>query len=269
MGVADDAKAGPGGSASSSGSDDGTARPIGVPKTYAPPDRFTPSPLTQFRLGEHGSPTPRPPAPYYDGAEYGPTVLSPEARWKLQQRMAAAGVIGPKQVFRRGVWDETTAKAFRDVLSFANQNGVEYDDALDQLTARGGLGQQVNGAGQTVGGAAAQQVKPGHQTTLTAPLDLEAQVQSAAQARLGRKLRKNEISKFISIYHGLETKTSATMAASNDREALGQNTTVTTAPNVAPAADNFIDTNMGAEAGAHDVSTAFDTFKKLIGAGNG
>jgi hypothetical protein len=195
--------------------------------------------------------------------------MGTEALISLQEALNHVGLIKDSAVIARGRPDATTRKAFREVLGYANQNG--FDDQ------RGGwraalMDYAANGASRADGvsdlsGGAAKQVKPGNATRLTAGLDLESQVQTAAQTRLGRKLRKNEIQKFISIYHGLETKTAATMAAGDDRLAAGQDVTVTDAPNAGVSATNFVDTNMATEAGAHDVANVFDTFKSLIGAG--
>lgn len=140
------------GSGSSSGST--TRKPIGVPEDYTSP--FTRGGNYSARGAEvwaeagrpHGSIGARPPM-YWEGDEYAPGRLSPDAIADLQANLASAGLLTDR--FRYGVFDEATRNAYAQLLGEANSAGVPFRELLAQrqqsITMGGdtGMGFDENG----------------------------------------------------------------------------------------------------------------------------
>jgi len=205
------------------------------------------------------------PQRYAEGTEFGPRMLSPERIAQLQQALIGAGLITKKQTFRVGVWDETSSKAYRNVLAYANQGGIDADTALSELTfnAASGKGGLIHGDGSGAdGGSAGRQ---GRVQTLTPAVTLEEQVQQSARSRLGRKLRKSEVSRFVSVYNGIEKRSNAQeLSAANTADA-GGDTTLTAPPSTDVAASQFLDSNNAQEeAGVHTLGF-LDVIKQMVG----
>lgn len=232
----------------------GPARPIGIPDTFQ---------AYGGQLGGKGADTPRfVPAPYYDGAEFGPRTLSPESRARIQSAMAQAGLIGKNDTFRVGVWDETSAKAYKKVLAYANQGGLKAEDALQELLSA----PQMDGEGNAVGGDAALEQDPGKVSAISSALSLEEQVQQAAQARLGRKLKRAEVAKFASIYQGMEGAFNTKANTMQDDAAVtGVDSEIEELPGADVAADQFIDSNYAQEAAGQDAYGYLGALRSLLG----
>lgn len=74
---------------------------------------------------------PKPQEIYYEGDERRiPSSFAVEDIATLQTQMARVGLLGKK--FRMGVWDKPSRSAFYELLSYANQEGLEWGDALFQ-----------------------------------------------------------------------------------------------------------------------------------------
>lgn len=232
----------------------GPSRPIGIPESFRP-SMYDPS-----RRSASGGPAPRfVPDPYYDGAEYAPRNLSPESRARLQSAMAQAGLIGKNDTYRLGVWDETSVKAYKKVLAYANQGGLRWEQALEELRNT----PQMNADGLEVG----LDQDPGRVTAATSALTLEAQIQAAAQARLGRKLKSSEVAKFVNVFQGMEGSFNTTASVMQDEAAAtGQDATVEDIPSPDVAADQFIDSNFAQEAAGQDAYGYLGALRNLIGA---
>lgn len=99
-----------------------TRSPLGVPKGFvapvANPDQFGPGVPLNI------------PARYFEGDEWTPSSLAPEKIAQLQAALARAGLIGPKDKYRLGVWDDTTRSAYRNALETANASGVDDQTAI-------------------------------------------------------------------------------------------------------------------------------------------
>lgn len=262
-------QAGPDGSeAQQFGGQQGKQKYIGVPDAYAATGNVVPTKTFSDRTSRSGTvylpgaTTPQ----YVTGSEYRMRTLSPERIAALQGELAKAGLITPKQTFRVGVWDEVSAGAYRKVLAYANQGGIDENTALSELSFHGstGIGGLVHGDGSAVG-AGSSSLKQGHISTLTPAVTLEEQVQQSARTRLGRKLRKDEIAKFVNVYQGIEKHANSQDIAAQDAAALGSSSTVTGAPSTDVAASQFLDSNNAQEeAGVHTLGF-LDVIKHMVG----
>lgn len=236
--------AGPQGGAAT-GSGQGPSKPIGIPESFRPtrPDggpRFVRE-------------------PYYDGAEYGPRTLSPEARARLQAAMAQAGLIGKNDTYRLGVWDETSAKAYKAVLAYANQGALNADEALQELIAT----PRMDAEGREVGQL---EVDPGKVTATTSPLALEEQIQQSARQRLGRRLKRSEVQKFVTLYQGMEGSFNATATSMQENAAVtGEDASIEAMPTADVAAEQFVDSNFAQEEAGQDAYGYLNALRGLLG----
>lgn len=197
-------------------------------------------------------------APRYTETDIlGPGSLSPERIAQLQAQLARAGLYGSKKaIYRLGIWDDATQNAYAKVLSYANQSGLDVNGAVDSLIAHP----------MPTDPADKEPVEPGKISKLTDAPTLEAQVQAAAEKRLGRRLRSSELTKFVSLYQGLERKDNTTYAKAQDAAVEGKDTEITsTVPSADVAAEDFVVDNNGQEAASQDAYGYFDALKGLLG----
>lgn len=238
----------------------GRAKPIGVPETFMPYVQQPSGPISADAAERRGPAVAR--EPYYDGAEYGPRSLSPETRARMQAAMAQAGLIGKRDTYRLGVWDETSVKAYKKVLAYANQGGLDADTALSELLQA----PQYDAEGLEAGGAGALQPDPGKVTATTSALSLEEQVQQTARQRLGRKLRANEVSKFVTLFQGMEGGFNDTAASMQETAAVtGQDASIEEIPTADVAAEQFVDADYAQEAAGQDAYGYLNALRGLIG----
>ena len=234
-----------------------TPQYLGVPEGYRSP-RVRPPGATRYEnpdlllgdaAGYRGSTAPL----YTESDIFAPTGLSAERVAQLQRMMDAAGVFRGA-TYRLGVWDATSQRAYQTVLEYANVAGIDVNEALDELVAS----PQKTATPETP--------DPGSIDKVSAPMTLEAQVQQAAQQRLGRKLRKSEVSKFVALYQGLERKDNAAFRSAQDTAKTGKDVElVQQAPGADVAAEDFVGEQFGQEAAAQDAYGYFDALKNLLG----
>lgn len=101
--------------------------PIGVPPGYVAPG----DDLAYFEAGGRGPIRPTSfakPVQFYEGADWEPASRAPDRIAELQQAMADAGVLKTK--YRKGVWDDESRAAYRDVLSHANATGLSPEQSI-------------------------------------------------------------------------------------------------------------------------------------------
>lgn len=195
---------------------------------------------------------------YVEGAELLPaTAYSAETRARIQNAMAAAGLIGKTETYRLGIWDEVTRRAYKDVLAYANQTGADWQSALNELVAS----PRYRGDGQPAGGAANQ----GRVQTVSAPVSLEEQVQQSARQRLGRKLRKQEVDRFVSIYQGIERGQNSAEKAALEQASVGVDTAMTQIPGADAAADQYLDANFAQEEAGVDTLGYLGALEQMLG----
>jgi hypothetical protein len=117
--------------------------PIGVPPDFslgeAGPDFAYiagggAGPTTHERLGDLRLPR------YYEDDEWAPATLSPAEIADWQEAMAKAGLLAG--TYRRGVWDDRSRNAYRDLLAFANTIGADDVEALRRWASAEEITQQ-------------------------------------------------------------------------------------------------------------------------------
>lgn len=121
---------------------EGFARPV---QTQGPPQPAPPGPPVQqddgtWRWGdgtvtdspvwEGGFPSATLPAIYRDGEQWQIASWSPERIAAFQAEMAKAGILNK---YRKGLADDATVKAFKDLLGYANRMATDFNGALRQL----------------------------------------------------------------------------------------------------------------------------------------
>lgn len=140
---------------------------------------------------------------YYSGHERTEVAnLSPEDRAELQLTLRSLGLIGPKTKIQLGLWDDTSATAFRQVLGWANTKGIGWRAALadmEQTASLGSLG--------SVGGEEAAAALPAN------PLDVRALGRKAGTEVLGRGLTDAERATFEQKFRAMESGQIAGTAA--------------------------------------------------------
>lgn len=234
---------------------------LGVPDNYA----YLPKPNTSgFNVfGALGLPTfgdqsgnlrGQPALPRYQtGDDIGIVAsMPPETVARLQQALATAGLIGPKTQFRVGLADDTTTNAFKQLLSFANVNGMDWQGALAKLlqtpvTTGGGA---ATGTGS--GGAAS-----GSGVELTNPMDEDMALRNAAQKLLGQDPSPKQLEGFRPYYDAL-TRSAQTQTTPQ----AGQS--ITDQPNVTSAADSYLRQNAGIQVQGENLSHVMDALDGLI-----
>lgn len=191
--------------------------PIGVPDDYL---AVRPQDLTGMSAtaGEgwaaggkgHGSMVDRPPR-YFEGAEWTPAGLSPQAIRELQMQMAMTGLLNSD--FNPGVWDDPSVDAYKQLLSFANARGVTWEAALELYTQSvsetGGRIQWDPATGQFVpagSGGTGTAGPPPLITRTTDPLVLKQIFRSAAIEQLGTGWDQTRVDSAVQAYNQLEVQ---------------------------------------------------------------
>lgn len=193
------------------GGDDDEPLPIGVPEGYTAP---VPTDLrdmgraaehwgTFTGAGQHGSMRPQAPR-YYDGDEYRQRPMSPAAIAAIQDQMARAGLLTSD--FLMGVWDPSTAEAYKTLLGIANQQGttaeqamtllgsserMEWDPATGTYVSAGGLG-------------AGAQAPPELVTRVTDPEVLKSVFRRAAIEMIGIGWSEEQLERAAAAYNNVE-----------------------------------------------------------------
>lgn len=138
----------------------------------------------------------------YEDGQYRPSsvvavgVGKPES-WILetQSAMQRAGLLSEGS-YIPGFWDNDTQEAMSDLMGYANQQGMTWEDALAMILEQGGVGGDGGMGGMGGGGLARIQRAP--EWALNQLLD------DAGTAYLGRNFTDQEKQQFIAAYRGLE-----------------------------------------------------------------
>ena len=224
---------------------------IGVPEGYLAAEE-----RPDVRLEGRGwwtpPPTVREPR-YKQGDEYKPAGLGASRIARLQLDLANSGLMGKKPSFRMGVWDEPSRLAYKKLLAFSNQYGVDYENALDRLTAAPLVDEDERQEGDDDLPA----------VRLTNPDDLRAVIQLGARQHIGRRLDDSEVERIVASYQASEA---ATQRAAHEASETGG--TYTDMADPSTFAEQQIRATHAVEAGGHDVANVFSNFLKIIeGAG--
>lgn len=157
-------------------------------KGGAPPPAIT---VDKHPIGvssEYNPPTGK--AIYFPGAENELVGgMSGEDRADLQIRLKSLGLIAPKARIVLGSWDNPSANALRQVLTYANSRGLLWYQALAEME----------------GAAAANPVAGTVQTrAATNPLDFQALAEDSGHSELGRNLTAGEAQQVAGSLAGAE-----------------------------------------------------------------
>lgn len=164
---------------------------------------------------------------YYEGDETDMFVgLSPEAVAVLQSKMVSAGLLTGK--YNVGTWTQDSAKAFQQVLGYANQRGVSWQDALDEYEASG----QAFAAAHPAKG-------PVFTARLSNPDDVKEVLRQASYNLLGGKfIDPAQEDAFVGSFNQMELNS---QRAAFDAQ-TGGGGTVVDAPSAATAAETEVKT---------------------------
>ena len=180
-----------------------TRKPLGVPEGYTVPSRGVVR-ADVFGVGVPVPGTVEAPPRYYSGHEFAPATFGPERIVQLQRALASAGLIGPKTEFRLGVWDATSASAYRRLLEFANTYGYDQGQALEVYAQA----PEVNAGGLAGDGSG---MLP--RARLSNPTDLAELVDVVAKAKIGRRVDDGFVQRFVAAYHRAEAEEAAGAAS--------------------------------------------------------
>lgn len=182
---------------------------------------------------------------------------------ELQRRLWAGGFYPPgadPAEVALGDRDPYTDKAWQNLVDRAAQfkNSGRDLTVWEVLDMGANLRKESGAGGDGSGGGSGRQPLV---TELTNPEDLKYVAQRTAVGALGRALRPDELSRFISSFHGAQQ----TAQAQHYNAAGGAGGSVVSAPDPSAAAESFARQADPTAAGAHDYIRVFDSFSKLLG----
>lgn len=159
--------------------EDDAPRPIGVGADYKPEFQGLTQDPAQTKVR------------YYGGDEREQVAgMSAEDRAELQLTLRDLGLIGPETRIRLGVWDDTSASAFRQVLAWANTRGIGWRAALVDMGNSAALGE--------LGGSEREAPLPENS------IDVQALGRESAREVLGRGLSDQEKAQFEQRFRSME-----------------------------------------------------------------
>lgn len=155
-------------------------------------------------------------AAYANGAQMLPVLQNwtPDQIDTVQRRMVSAGLVD--QNYRKGVWDDTSQKAFIQVLGLANNMGRPWQDALTKYETGSPMVWDPKTGSFIQGTPGTARTRTPVITNFTNPDDLATTAQAVATAKLGRSFTPQELQKFIAAYHGTEKAASDAQTNSQD-----------------------------------------------------
>lgn len=207
--------------------------PIGVAPTYQ-------APANDIFGAPTGTVAPR----YFAGAQNTEVAgLSAEDRANLQITLKQLGLIGRSTPVTLGVWDSTSANAFKQVLAWANTTGTTWQQALADM--------QQSGAAFDANSAPAQ-VKEASNA-----LDIKALGNQTALNYTGRGLTADQLTSFTSDFQSAEAPYLSSDASTSAPNAAGWEEWAKT------KVRNFDPVNFD----AHKVLAGVDVLAKMLGAG--
>lgn len=192
--------------ASGSEEEEDSTRFIGVPKGYTRPEQVR---RRVMGIADVAMPFARNVAPRYaEGAQYDPGSLSATRIAEIQQALFNAGLYASRAKFRLGVWDEETTKAYKKVLSFANQQGTDWQDALERLRSAPMLDDE--GKPYSPGGGGDEDELPVFR--VSNPDDLREQLRIVGRTRRGRHVDEGFIERVVANFMAEEERSQRALA---------------------------------------------------------
>lgn len=164
----------------------------------------------------------------------------------MQAELVRAGFIDPGRV-TPGLWGDAEREGLIQALRYSNQNGMTIDETLAvrkqfASTARAKINKSNGGSG------AAPLIR------LSNPNDLREVADQVAQKQIGRKLRQDELDRFIASYNAEERRTGA-----------GNSGTVVAGQAADTAVSTFAQENLAGEYEATNVVNTIDNFVSMLG----
>lgn len=237
--------------------------PIGVPEFVRDPETGEDKPFGVSMIGRDILPpgVAGPPAPpmrpqYFSGDEFRPASFSVENITRLQSGLAAAGLLSGR--FQLGRWDDSSVKAYKDLLAYANRTGLEWDDALRDYAAT----ESVSAEDGTIsrGGEGGGRTRAPFVAQLPNPLDVAAGVSETTRAQIGRALDNEEVQKYVQEYQ--QQVAGAQRAGYN---AAGAGGTVTNPASVSAFTEAKLKEDRPQDVFNTDLTSAFGTLRRMIG----
>lgn len=234
-----------------SGGPAATVSPIGVPIDYKAPTSHSVVigvPGTVQRTStENVYGTPLLTNPYMPGDEFAPAG-DLNAIPIIQADMIAAGLLNKSDV-RVGVWDAASASAYKDVLAFANQQGVSAQEALTILVSNPPLGKPGTGrAGQVV--------------SYTNPADIASGYQNVSQQLTGQE---QPTADFQDYFHGQEAAANASAVGAHNAALGGGTQSYVQPPSVSSAAQQYVLEHDPSQVLAYGVASRMGEFLSMLG----
>lgn len=183
---------------------------------------------------------------------------------ELQNRLWAGGFYPPgakRENLTPGLPDPYTEKAWENLIDRAAKYKAAGKDMTIWEVLEEGEGIMGPGGADRAGADGRQP----HVTELTNPEDLKYYAQKVAVSTLGRALKPDEVSRFVSSFQGAQA--TAQTQAYNLAGASGG--TVVSPASPAAAAEAFARQAAPVEASAHDQVKVFDVVSKMLGGKRG
>lgn len=195
---------------------------------------------------------------YRSGDENMPVGKPPEAIARLQQALIAAGLLRQNNMVAAGAWGQSERTAFKKLLTFANLNGLTWQEALQVYSdsaARGAASGQ--GYGSTLGGSE----EPQFQAQVTNPDDLRLALKDASSAlRAGGAFDEATIERLVRVYQAAEVEDQRAAFA---QEAFGQ--TVTAPRSAETILRDTVRKEDPSGVGAREVADRYNEFLGALG----
>lgn len=194
--------------------DDDKRSPLGVPDDYTVATRRRdtrageyPNVLSMPSISGYANQTIDVGPRYFSGDQFEPSTLSTPAILQLQRDMAMTGLLASGAEITPGFWDQNSADAYEQLLSYANRLGISAPEAMKRLKGQvaetGGGGRfTVDEFGNIVPVTTAE--RPPLVIRQTDPRTLEMTFRETAMNLLGEGLEPAQVADMVSAYQGME-----------------------------------------------------------------
>jgi len=180
---------------------------------------------------------------YWDGDEYTPANWPDEKIAALQAQMASSGLYGDGS-YVRGFWSDADIAAYRNVLSYANQTGTDWEFALGRISE--------------LAADAPEKMKP--PALVTNPEDIKETVRQAARKVLGSSdVPEDQLNRLVAAYQGEQIR-----QVQQQQNPTGQ-TAITAAPSMDAFAESQVREIDPLKADARMSLQGFDVVRKMFG----
>lgn len=190
---------------------------------------------------------------YTDGTEWAP-LNDPSTVPTLQSELVQAGLLTKANV-RVGVWDATSAAAYKVALGFANASGLTINDALGVLIQNTKLGSTSSAGTSSAPGPFA----------MTDPATVQSAFRNAAESLTGQDLSTQQQSAFDAYFQSQERAAHAAEASATTSGALN----APGAPDASATAEAYIRQNDPSQVMAYGMASRANDFQNLLKSATG